>query len=224
MNQIRKEKQMITLKKLFIPILCVVVFSLTSCLKDDDSDTYTFVPLTQQEKSEQIQKMQGNYKGCVYYNLNNYSMVFTDSAKVEWMVSATDSMLTIRNFPMKIFANNVNDPKMKEALLNDSVHSLEARIYLYRPWGTSGKLEYSYFNCIPYGTEELKVVIPMKIDYEIKNVTFVFDTNYQNRFYATGVFDNKKDFSFNTILKQIIVENGSYNSLNELVGFYGYRQ
>ena len=54
---------MITLKKLFIPILCVVVFSLTSCLKDDDSDTYTFVPLTQQEKSEQIQKMQGNYKG-----------------------------------------------------------------------------------------------------------------------------------------------------------------
>ena len=215
---------MITLKKLFLPVLCVVVFSLTSCLKDDDSEAYTFVPLTQQEKSEQIQKMQGNYKGCVYYKLNEYRMVFTDSAKVEWTVSAPDSMLTIRNFPMKAFAINMNDPKMKEVLLNDSVHSLQARIYLYRPWGTSGKLECSYFNCIPYGTEELKVVVPMKIDNEIKNVTLVFDSNYQNKIYAAGIFDNKKDFSFNMILKQINVENGSNYYLNELVGFYGYRQ
>jgi hypothetical protein len=118
----------------------------------------------------------------------------------------------------------MNDAKMKEVLLNDSVHSLQARIYLYRPWGTSGKLECSYFNCIPYGTEELKLVVPMKINDEIKNVTLFFDSNYQNKIYATGIFDNKKDFSFNMILKQINVENGSNYYLNELVGFYGYRQ
>lgn len=215
---------MINLKKIFVPLLCVVVFSLTSCLKDDNSESYKFVPLTQEEKSEQIFKMQGYYEGCIYYNFNNYSMVFADSAKVKWMVTAKDSMLTIKDFPMKAFATNMNNAKMKEVLLNDSTNFVTARIYLYRPYGTTGKLENSYFNCLPYGSEELKVTVPMKIDNEEKNVKLIFDSSYQNRIYATGIYDNKKDFSFNMILKEIIVENGSNYYLNELVAFYGYKQ
>ena len=211
------------LKKMTVFMLLVVTFALSACIKDDSED-YTFVPLSQAEKTMQINNMQGTYNGCAFYNINTGNWTIGDSIKTSWTITANDSTLSIKNFPMKVFASNVVNSQLKEALLNDSVHTLNARIYLYRPWGTTGTLSYSYFNCIPYSTEDLCAVIPLIIDNEEKNVTFVFDTSFYTSFYANGVFDNKKDLSFNLILKEIQIENGSHFMATTLVMFYGYKQ
>lgn len=217
MNQTKKDMK--TLKKTIFPFVFAALAALVSC-NNDDVEEYIYVPLTNAEKTQQINAMQGTYSGLCYYSPDNYLQAFTDSAKAEWVITAPDSTITIRNFPLKVFANNIINSEVKEALKNDSTQTLKLAVYLYRPWGTSGQLTNSYFNAIPKGSEELKADLPLTFGEEQRNATFVFSNNYNYSYYATGVFDNKSMY-FYMILEKIIIENGPTCDANALVVFAG---
>lgn len=212
---------MITLKKTLLPLMAFAMMTLVACNSDDNEETYTYVPLTPAEKAEQINRMQGTYKGQCFFAPDLYFLAFTDSVKASWTVTASDSVITIDNFPMKAFTPAIENLEMKEAFSNDSTQTLKVNVYLYRPWGTSGPLTNAFFNAIPKGTEEMKTTVPMKFGSEVKNTTLHFATNFRNTFYATGAFDNKNAMYFYMILEKIVVEDGPTYYANTMVGFTG---
>lgn len=212
-------KTVFGVRTLLTTLLVCAMVSLVSCNKDD-KDTYVFVPLTQAEKTLQINQMQGEYSGYLYYNYNYVYYRYADSLKVNWSVRANDSTLTISNFPMKVFAKSQMDTDMKDALINDSLHSITSRIVLYRPWGTTGTLQSAYYNFIPKSSEDFKVDIPIQINKVEKKVSFLFSSSNMNSVYSIGGFSNN-EMMFNMILNQLKVDGGRTYDANTLVVFYG---
>ena len=210
-----------TLKKTIMPLMVIAMMALVACNSDDNEDSYIYVPLTPAEKAEQINHMQGTYQGKCFFAPDLYYLAFTDSVKASWTVTASDSVITINNFPMKAFTSAIDNLEMKEAFSNDSTQTLKLSVYLYRPWGTSGTLSNAYFNAIPKGTEQLKVTVPMTFGSEVKNTTLQFGTNFRNAFYAEGAFDNQKAMYFYMILEKISVENGPMYYANTMIAFSG---
>ena len=220
MNQ-KQNKKMNTLKKTILPLMTIAMMALAACSNDDNEDSYIYVPLTPAEKAEQINNMQGTYQGQCFFAPDMYYLAFTDSVKASWTVTASDSVITINNFPMKVFTPAIDNLEMKEAFSNDSLQTLKLSVYFYRPWGTSGPLTNAYFNAIPKGTEQLKVTVPMTFGSEVKNTTLQFGTSFRNAFYAEGAFDNKKAMYFYMILEKISVENGPTYYANTMIAFSG---
>ena len=210
-----------TLKKTILPLMVIALMALVACNSDDNEDSYIYVPLTPAEKAEQINHMQGTYQGKCFFAPDLYYLAFTDSVKASWTVTASDSLITINNFPMKAFTSAIDNLEMKEAFSNDSTQTLKLSVYLYRPWGTSGTLSNAYFNAIPKGTEQLKVTVPMTFGSEVKNTTLQFGTSFRNAFYAEGAFDNQKAMYFYMILEKISVENGPMYYANTMIAFSG---
>ena len=96
-------KAILNTKKILVVMIVGVLISFASCNSNDDSSSYVFVPLTQAEKTQQINQMQGDYVGYIHYNYSYLYYAYLDSVKVKWNVRANDSTLTIQNFPMKVF-------------------------------------------------------------------------------------------------------------------------
>ena len=155
-----------------------------------------------------------------HYNYSYLYYAYMDSVKVNWNVRANDSTLTIQNFPMKVFVENIVDKNMREALQNDSIHSIPSRVVLYRPWGTTGTLQNAYFNFIPKGSSDFTVEIPLEIDGVEKKVSFIFNSVYMNSTYSVGAF-NTNEMAFNMILKQLKIEGERTYDANTLVVIYG---
>lgn len=206
-----------------IRILMLTAFSIVaasifnSCNKDDE--TYVYVPLTQQEKAVQINAMQGSYTGHVYYGLTNYTGM-TDSLAVEWTIQASDSTLTIRNFPMKVFSQYITDADLKTALENDSIHSLTTNLILYRPYGTTGELNYYSYAVVPRGTADYTVTLPIAFGEVEHNVTFNFSSDYGQYYYSQGEYANNT-MLFYLILRSISVDEASARTANCILGFIG---
>lgn len=213
-------KAILNTKKILVVMIVGVFVSLASCNSNDDSSPYVFVPLTQAEKTQQINQMQGDYVGYIHYNYSYLYYAYMDSVKVNWNVRANDSTLTIQNFPMKVFVENIVDKNMREALQNDSIHSIPSRVVLYRPWGTTGTLQNAYFNFIPKGSNDFTVEIPLEIDGVEKKVSFIFNSVYMNSTYSVGAF-NTNEMAFNMILKQLKIEGERTYDANTLVVIYG---
>jgi len=207
--------------KMLLPMLLVAALAFVSCNTNDDVEPYVYEYLTQAEKTQQINDMKGQYTGLCRFAPDNYFQVFTDSVEVSWTVDATDTTLVIENFPMKAFAKSIVNTQVQEALKNDSTHSLTTRLYLYRPWGSSGPLKNCYFDVIPQGSKELEVVVPLDYGGEVKNTTFVFGTDYRNSISSVGEYVAKETFLFYLILNQIKVENGPTCDAYTLLGFVG---
>ncbi len=103
------------LKKLMMLLACMgIVATFTSCLSDDDDDKDANI-LTPAQKSAQIFEMAGTYNGFVYTTSDK--TMKPDSIACTWHVSATDSVLTIPNFPVAMLANGINDSIARKNLL-----------------------------------------------------------------------------------------------------------
>ena len=201
-------------------ISIVAASAFNSCNKDDD--TYVYEPLTQQEKTAQINAMQGSYTGHVYYGLTNYTGM-TDSLAVQWNIQASDSTLTIHNFPMKVFSQYIYDADLKTALENDSIHSLSSNLVLFRPYGTTGALDYYSFVIAPKGTIDYTVTLPIAFGEETHDVTFNFAREYGSYYYSQGEYTNNQ-MLFYLILRSISVDSGSSRTVNCILGFLGKKK
>jgi len=217
-----------TFRKLFFATLTVIVVAgFASCNSDDDEDAYVFVPLTQAELTQQINEIQGSYKGSVFFRYNSYYAAFTDSTGANWKVTASDSLMTIENVPLKVFASHIQYEALRNAIANDSTHNLKVHLSLYRPYGTSGTLTTYYFGAVPFGEENYVMTLPLTIGEEQKNVKFTFATSYAvtyyNGFYSVGTF-NSNTMTTYLILKSAEIEGvGTYDA-NALVVFYGKKE
>ena len=93
--------------------LAVIGLTFTACSPGDDNGNR----LTPEQQQQAYQQVKGTYAGKVYYQRwstkdNKY---VSDSTDVNWEI-LTDSTLTIKDFPMSLFADYVNDNTLKEAL------------------------------------------------------------------------------------------------------------
>lgn len=205
---------------MFAAICTVAAGTFSSC--NEDEDPYVYEPLTQQEKTAQISAMQGNYSGHVYYGLTNYTQM-TDSLNIQWTILAADSTLTISNFPMKVFGQYITDADLKTALENDSTHSLKADLHLYRPYYTTGALDYTSFVVVPKTTSDYAVTLPLAFGEESHDVTFNFSGEYSSYYYSQGEFYQNRMW-FYLILRSISVDNGPARTANCILGFTGTKK
>ena len=113
------------LKLIFLVLGCVAALSLTSCLSSDDDDDNK--GLTPTQISQCFAAMRGTYSGILVYPSHS-ALYGTDTVDVNWSVGA-DTMLVLKPFPSKIVAEQINDPDLKNALMEQEYTS-ELSCYL----------------------------------------------------------------------------------------------
>ncbi|HBN47386.1 MAG TPA: DUF4840 domain-containing protein [Prevotella sp.] len=93
-------------------ICCLAAVTFTAC-----NDDPGYKGLTPQEKTQAFNVVKGTYTGDLIYpseNPTNKSDV-TDTVTVRWEIQS-DSVMTIRNFPMALLANNITNKELAAAL------------------------------------------------------------------------------------------------------------
>ena len=102
--------------KMYLWLLgCLTVLGLTftACEPGGGNDNSR----TREQQQQAYQQVRGSYAGKTYYQRWSATdkKYVSDSSDVKWEI-LTDSTLTIKNFPMSLFADYVNDNALKEAL------------------------------------------------------------------------------------------------------------
>ncbi|MDR3843789.1 DUF4840 domain-containing protein, partial [Hallella sp.] len=85
---------------------------LTSCNNDVE-----YKGLTNEQKAEAFNTVKGSYKGDLIYPATNPSNKtdVTDTLQISWQMNS-DSVMTIRNFPVELLASNITNPELAKAL------------------------------------------------------------------------------------------------------------
>lgn len=93
-------------------ICCLAAIGLTSCNNDVE-----YKGLTNEQKAEAFNTVKGSYKGDLIYpaiNPSNKTDV-TDTLQISWQMNS-DSVMTIRNFPVELLASNITNTELAKAL------------------------------------------------------------------------------------------------------------
>lgn len=111
---------------LSLALMFMSVFSLSSCLGNDDGED----PITPEEHQAAFAAVQGIYSGKVVFTKgdNDWGSAATDTMDVRWDIS-TDSTLIISNFPMEPLAQSVNDSTLKRALMSVGTTQVKCQTY-----------------------------------------------------------------------------------------------
>lgn len=99
------------------------VASFTSCNDDDD-----FKTLTKEEKAQCYQTVRGNYSGKLIYTTGDTKggKNVSDTLEVNWAIT-TDSTLTIKQVPARVYAVYVSNAELKKALAEAPAQDLVCR-------------------------------------------------------------------------------------------------
>lgn len=198
---------------LFVAILFVATFALSSCLNDDNE---TKVPTVEEQAGYQ-RTMAGTYGSTLrffYPSFNN--VVKYDSLKhYSWDVTA-DSTITMREFPVckldsaiVISKDNHSDSAVEFAALRTAIHESNA----------TAKLTAKYF--VPYDKYVIQygysfLVLPMTIKQSFfyngksHDVYFMFDIS-GGKFLSSNFTD--RVFEYNMVLSGICVDKYSAEGL-----------
>jgi hypothetical protein len=96
--------------KLFSVACCVAAVCLTSCIGDNDSDVKS---LTKAEIATCLNAVKGTHLGRVIYSAPTVKDVnHEDSVDISWTI-ATDSTMTIHDFPARLLAHNIDSVQGK---------------------------------------------------------------------------------------------------------------
>lgn len=93
-------------------ICCLAAVTFTACNDDDD-----YKGLTPEQKTEAFNVVKGAYEGQLIYpsvNPTNSADV-TDTLQAKWEIQS-DSVMTIRNFPVELLATNITNKDLATAL------------------------------------------------------------------------------------------------------------
>ena len=105
---------------------CLTAMSLTftSCNNDDDS----YRPLTPEEIEASFNAVKGEKAGkLVYVTKDEEGKAKNDTLDIAWNI-ATDSTMTIKDFPVKVLAENITDSAMKANLAKQPNSDLKCKI------------------------------------------------------------------------------------------------
>lgn len=103
---------------------CLAAMTFTSC--NDDLDTSGLTP---EQKTEAFKVVKGSYEGSLIYpsvNPNNKSDV-TDTISAKWEIQS-DSVMTIRNFPVELLATNITNDELAKALKAEKPRDIKCYI------------------------------------------------------------------------------------------------
>ena len=114
---------------MMLMLVCIAFMgAITSCLSDNDNEDNVYT-LTPSQKAAQIFEMGGTFYGHLFFT--NDSTLKLDSIPCVWNLSAKDSVLSIPNFPVELFANGIYDNNIKQSLLNGGTVPFNAVVHPY---------------------------------------------------------------------------------------------
>lgn len=202
------------MRRLFNCLLCaVIITSMSACLgNDDDNNSYQVKPLTPNEKAAQMIDMSGDYAG--YLHFTNDTTSYNDSISIAWRISPFDSILTIHNFPVKVFANGITEPKTRSLLLSGEEFELRAMLH---PYANNFKTEgYYTFSMLPidltasFNILEDETLHSCKVTFTSQMIAYS-SYGMESVYYSTGEY-YQKQFAAYLLVKDVTVDNSSFTT------------
>lgn len=214
-------------KILSLLAVCMIFVGLASCGDDDDlkptpnpgtgkDSTRTY--LTPEERAAQLRDMQGVYKGWAYFKYNDNISRYKDSAMVSATVTSNDSLMVIKNLPLRIITNRLDRSYAQHLDSTAVIPDIEATVRIYLPAGYTADRANMYehwFWFLPRG-KNYQMAFPVTYDGQERNMTLTFAPNYSS-FASNGAFLIRR-MLFNVIISSVSLE-GVFNNqaINEIL-------
>lgn len=214
-------------KILSLLAVCMIFVGLASCGDDDDlkptpnpgtgkDSTRTY--LTPEERAAQLRDMQGVYKGWAYFKYNDNISRYKDSAMVSATVTSNDSLMVIKNLPLRIITNRLDRSYAQHLDSTAVIPDIEATVRIYLPAGNTADRANMYehwFWFLPRG-KNYQMTFPVTYDGQERNMTLTFAPNYSS-FASNGAFLIRR-MLFNVIISSVSLE-GVFNNqaINEIL-------
>lgn len=214
-------------KILSLLAVCMIFVGLASCGDDDDlkptpnpgtgkDSTRTY--LTPEERAAQLRDMQGVYKGWAYFKYNDNISRYKDSAMVSATVTSNDSLMVIKNLPLRIITNRLDRSYAQHLDSTAVIPDIEATVRIYLPAGYTADRANMYehwFWFLPRG-KNYQMTFPVTYDGQERNMTLTFALNYSS-FASNGAFLIRR-MLFNVIISSVSLE-GVFNNqaINEIL-------
>ncbi len=214
-------------KILSLLAVCMIFVGLASCGDDDDlkptpnpgtgkDSTRTY--LTPEERAAQLRDMQGVYKGWAYFKYNDNISRYKDSAMVSATVTSNDSLMVIKNLPLRIITNRLDRSYAQHLDSTAVIPDIEATVRIYLPAGYTADCANMYehwFWFLPRG-KNYQMTFPVTYDGQERNMTLTFAPNYSS-FASNGAFLIRR-MLFNVIISSVSLE-GVFNNqaINEIL-------
>lgn len=214
-------------KILSLLAVCMIFVGLASCGDDDDlkptpnpgtgkDSTRTY--LTPEERAAQLRDMQGVYKGWAYFKYNDNISRYKDSAMVSATVTSNDSLMVIKNLPLRIITNRLDRSYAQHLDSTAVIPDIEATVRIYLPAGYTAdraNMFEHWFWFLPRG-KNYQMTFPVTYDGQERNMTLIFAPNYSS-FASNGAFLIRR-MLFNVIISSVSLE-GVFNNqaINEIL-------
>lgn len=214
-------------KILSLLAVCMIFVGLASCGDDDDlkptpnpgtgkDSTRTY--LTPEERAAQLRDMQGVYKGWAYFKYNDNISRYKDSAMVSATVTSNDSLMVIKNLPLRIITNRLDRSYAQHLDSTAVIPDIEATVRIYLPAGYTpyhANMYEHWFWFLPRG-KNYQMTFPVTYDGQERNMTLTFAPNYSS-FASNGAFLIRR-MLFNVIISSVSLE-GVFNNqaINEIL-------
>lgn len=214
-------------KILSLLAVCMIFVGLASCGDDDDlkptpnpgtgkDSTRTY--LTPEERAAQLRDMQGVYKGWAYFKYNDYAGKYKDSAMVSATVTSNDSLMVLKNLPLRIITNRLDRCYAQHLDSTAVIPDVEATVRIYLPAGRTpahANMFEHWFWFLPRG-KNYQMTFPVTYDGQERNMTLTFAPNYSS-FASNGAFLVRR-MLFNVIISSASLE-GVFNNqaINEIL-------
>ena len=214
-------------KILSLLAVCMIFVGLASCGDDDDlkptpnpgtSKDSTRTYLTPEERAAQLRDMQGVYKGWAYFKHNDYAGKHKDSAMVSATVTSNDSLMVLKNLPLRIITNRLDRSYAQHLDSTAVIPDVEATVRIYLPAGRTpahANMFEHWFWFLPRG-KNYQMTFPVTYDGQERNMTLTFAPNYSS-FASNGAFLVHR-MLFNVIISSVSLE-GVFNNqaINEIL-------
>ena len=214
-------------KILSLLAVCMIFVGLASCGDDDDlkptpnpgtgkDSTRTY--LTPEERAAQLRDMQGVYKGWAYFKYNDNISRYKDSAMVSATVTSNDSLMVIKNLPLRIITNRLDRSYAQHLDSTAVIPDIEATVRIYLPavyTADRANMYEHWFWFLPRG-KNYQMTFPVTYDGQERNMTLTFAPNYSS-FASNGAFLIRR-MLFNVIISSVSLE-GVFNNqaINEIL-------
>ena len=214
-------------KILSLLAVCMIFVGLASCGDDDDlkptpnpgtSKDSTRTYLTPEERAAQLRDMQGVYKGWAYFKYNDNISRYKDSAMVSATVTSNDSLMVLKNLPLRIITNRLDRSYAQHLDSTAVIPDIEATVRIYLPAGYTADRANMYehwFWFLPRG-KNYQMTFPVTYDGQERNMTLTFAPNYSS-FASNGAF-LIRSMLINVIISSVSLE-GVFNNqaINEIL-------
>ena len=182
---------------------CLVMLGLSfaACNPGGD-DNHTLTPEQQQQAYQQAR---GNYAGKLFFSrldATNGNIV-KDSTAIRWEIN-TDSTLIIKAFPMRLFAEYVNDNALKAALRNAPDQDIKCFTYYY------------HLNPVGFFINPVSPVFTLNYGGQDHKISIAF---FIRNSYSFGVLNSARLSQMQIIAASLQVDAMSATYLKESVGF-----